>query len=196
MSRTGTIRRVEILILILLIAAATVVMRNDREASEVFSRDWVEAVASRWPPPSRSVIGPTLRLGSDLVAALVVLTVGLGLAALRGPFVPAGKRWPGRGRAAIAAAGLAVGYGMIRVASSALTDLMSGYLVLSRPHFLHDSLRFCEAFPKGSIFGAWSLLALAGRWQSEADGLERLGRLLGWCWLASIAFDLFRAAVW
>ncbi len=194
MRRTGTIRRVDVLML--LVAAAAVVMRNDREVSEVFSRDWVETVARRWPPPFRSVVGPTLRLGSDLMAALIVMTVGLGLTALRRPFVPAGQRWPGRGRAAIAVAGVAVGYGMIRVVLGAMADLTSGSLGISYPHFFSDSLSNCQGAPKGSILGAWSLLALAGRWESEADGLERLGRLLGWCWLASIAFDLFQSAVW
>lgn len=195
MREAGTARRVEVLML--LVAAAAVVMRNDREASEVFDRGWVEGVASHWPPSARSVVGPALRLGSDLIAGLVVMTVGLGLIALRGPFVPAGRRWPGRGRAAIAAAGLAVGYGLIRLASAAMPDLISGSLGLSNPRFLHDSLReYCEMAPKGAILGAWSVLALAGRWESEADGLERLGRLLGWSWLASIALDFFRAAVW
>ena len=51
MSRTGTIRPVDVLILLVAaVAAAAVVMRNDREVSDVFSRDWVEAVARRWPP--------------------------------------------------------------------------------------------------------------------------------------------------
>jgi hypothetical protein len=194
MSRTWTIRRVDVLILLVTVAA--VVVRNDREVSEVYNRDWVGAVASRWPPPARSVVGPTLRFGSDLMTALIVTTAGLGLAALRRPFVPSGSRWPERGMAAIAASGLAVGYCTIRVAVDVMADSASGYARLSDPHFLSNSLYFCEGFPRGSILGAWSLLALAGHWEVEADGLERLGRLLGWSWLASMALDLFRSALW
>ncbi len=194
MSLTRTLRRVDVLIL--LVAMAAIVMRNDREVSEVFTRDWAEAVARRWPLPYRSIVAPILRLKSDLMAALTVMTVGLGLAILRRPRVPAGKKWPGRGASAIAVGGLAVVYGIIPIALEAIADPTSRYFGLSNPHFLSDSLRSCQGGPGNSILGAWSLLALAGRWRSKEEGLGRLGCLLGWCWLASIAFDLSQSTIY
>jgi hypothetical protein len=194
MSGTKAVRR--LYVLILLIAVAAVVMRNDREVSEVYSRSLVEAVGSRWPPLVRSIVGPTLRLGSNLNAALIVMTVGLGFVVLREPFIPAGRRWPGRGVAAISVAGLAVVYGMIRVALDAMADPTSVYFGLSNPHFFSYAIHSGEGYSKNAVLGAWSLLILAGRWKSEADGLERLGRLLGWCWLTSIAFEFFQSALW
>jgi hypothetical protein len=194
MIRAGTWRRVDILIL--LVAASAVALRNDREVSEQFNQSWVDAVASRWPPAVRSIVGPGLRLDSGLLAFLTVVTVGLGLAALRKPFVPAGRRWPGRGRAAIAAASLAVGIGLINVAIDAIADPTSTWSGLANPRFFSYALRRCEGAPKDWVLGAWSLLALAGRWRSEADGFEQLGRWLGWCWLASLALDLLRWTVW
>ena len=80
-------------------------------------------------------------------------------------------------------------------AVEAVADSASAYRGLFEPLFLSNTLRNCERAPKGSILGAWSLLILAGRWKSEASGLERLGRLLGWCWLSSFAFDVFQSAL-
>jgi hypothetical protein len=194
MNRAGTWRRVDILIL--LVAASAVALRNDRDVSEQFNQSWVKAVASRWSPTIRPIIRPFLRLESGLLAFLTVVTAGLGLAALRRPFVPAGRRWPGRGRVAIAAASLAVGIGMINVAIDAIADPTSTWAGLANPRFFSYALRQCEGAPKDWVLGAWSLLALAGRWRSEADGFEQLGRWLGWCWLGSIMLDLLRSAVW
>ncbi len=193
MIRTGLAR--SLFLIILLGAVAAVVIHNDRGASDYFNRNMVESLEHRWCPLVRTVARPTLRVGSDFEAALIVITAGLGLAALRMPFRLSGKRWPGRGTAAIAASALGVGYGIARVAIDTLMDSTSGFLGLLNPRFLFDSVRFCAGFPKGTVLGAWSLLFLAGRWKSPADGLEWLGRGLGWSWIALIAFDLFRSAL-
>ncbi len=182
--------------LVLLVAVVAVVLRNDREIAEVYNPTWGEAVARRWPAAIRPWIAPTLRASSDLMAALVVLTLALGVAALRRPFIPPGRRWPGRGMAAIAVAGLAIVINLIGVALEAGVAPTSLYSGLYSPHFLSNSLANCQGGPKDAILGAWSVLALAGRWRSAEVGLGRLGRLLGWCWLASIAFDLFQAMLW
>ena len=194
MNRARTIGQLGLLML--LAVAVAVVMRNDREVAERFDPTWVEGVARGWSPPFRAVIGPALRVGFDFGAGLVVMSAGLGLASLRRPFVPAGRNWPGRGVAAIAVSGLAVGFGAIQVASWAIEDPASTYFGLANPHFLSDSLRNGSGAVADMVLGAWMLLALAGRWRSEADNFERLGRVLGWCWLATFGFDLFRATFW
>ena len=40
-------------------------------------------------------------------------------------------------------------------------------------------------YPPGMILGAWTLLALAGAWQTPGRGIDWLGRLVGWGWLVS-----------
>ncbi len=194
MTRKGTIGGIGALML--LVAAVAVAMRNHREVSEVYSDDWVEGIVRGWPPSAWALLGTTFRIGSDFRAGLVVMTVGLGLATLRRPFVKPGRRWPGRGRAAIVSACLGVGNGVIHAASEAIADPTSTYYGLANLHFLSNTLSHCASIPPGAVLGAWSLLALAGRWGSNADGLERPGRVLGWCWLGSFAFELIRSALW
>ncbi len=197
MTRPATLLR-SLALIALLAAASAVVVLNDREASGIYQRDYGDAWRPRrWPTPARSLVGPVLRLGSDLTAALIVLSLGLGLGlvAHRRPTLPGhGRGWPGRGRAAIAVAALASANGLLRVALQAIADPTAAFGP-SYPRFLSHALGNCEFASKNAVFGAWALLILAGRWRSEADGLERLGRLLGWAWLASIAFDLLRAAL-
>jgi hypothetical protein len=36
---------------------------------------------------------------------------------------------------------------------------------------------------------AWFVLWLSGGWSSEARIIDRLGRLLGWCWIASFVIQ-------
>ena len=40
-----------------------------------------------------------------------------------------------------------------------------------------------------AVAAAWSLLFLSGRWRSDSGWLDRMGRLMGWFWLAIIPFS-------
>ncbi len=191
MSRTAVVR--VLYALVLLSVAEVIVVRNDRQAAEVYGKDWVGGLPHRWPAEHRWMAARALRLESDCGAALVVLTIGLGLAALRSPFVPPGRRWPGRGRAAIAAATLGLCYGILNVVSEVVADPASQWTGWANPRFLLQSLQSCRGSAPDAVLGAWALLALAGRWRSKEAGLGRLSRRLGWAWLALLAFDLVRA---
>ena len=183
--------------LVLLVAAAAVALRNDREAAVDYSSSWAEAVFNRFPPGARFPLALALRVESDLMAALIVLTLGLGFTALRHrAFTLSSRRWLGRGMAAIAVASLAILFGLVGVLVEVMADPTSPDSGLSSPRFLYSSLRNCQNAPKNAVLGAWSVLALAGRWYSAEEGLGRLGLLVGWCWLASIAADLFRTMLW
>jgi len=39
-----------------------------------------------------------------------------------------------------------------------------------------------------AVAGAWLLLALSGRWQSDPGWIDRLGRVLGCCWIGWLLF--------
>lgn len=39
-----------------------------------------------------------------------------------------------------------------------------------------------------TVLGAWLLLALSGRGRADPGGIDRLGRLLGWCWIGWLLF--------
>ena len=174
----------------LVATTCVVLVRNDRQFLEatdghVWAGGWPEAY--RWAAPLLS------RLVSDAGAGLVVLTVGLGLLLGRGPFLAPGRRWPGRGRAAIAAAGLGVACGAAGVASEAIADPNSTYVGWANPRFFSTSLQTCAGNPPAMVLGAWAVLALAGRWRGREDPTGHLGRLVGWAWLALLAFELVRA---
>lgn len=175
---------------VVLTAAIAVVLEVDRQFLESPTVAALPGHPERWPVSLRWLAAPSQRAASALGAGLVVLTLGLGLATIRGPFVPPGHRWPGRGRAAIVAATLGIAYGAAWVASEALADPGSTSIGWANPHLLADSLRNCAGRAQGPVLGAWALLAIAGRWRSREDWPGRLGRLVGWGWLGLAAYGL------
>ncbi len=42
-----------------------------------------------------------------------------------------------------------------------------------------------------TIVAMWSLLAISKRWRSEASGIDRAGRAMGFIWIASYVFSIF-----
>jgi hypothetical protein len=188
-------------LLILIVAVAVIVIRNDRQVLEVYPPSapfprLAAVLIDRWVVPFQSMVQPYFRLRYDFVAALIVTTAGLGLASIRRPFVRPGKKWPGRGVAAIVVGTLASVWVAVAILPGAIADPTLRYLGFADPQLLFNVLRGCESRSKDAILGAWTLLALAGRWKSEMDGFERCGRILGWCWLGTIAFDWIDASLW
>ena len=193
MNLSARLRRVDVLVVV--VAVLAVVLRNDHEVAEVYEPGWGSFLVPRLPRSTISIVGTILRVHSDLMAGLIAMTVGLGLAALRRPWLPGRGRWPGRGMAAIAVGSLGVVKGSIDVALKTIQKPPATTSSRFDPHFLSDLLQSCHFTPANAIVGAWTLLVLAGRWRSSEAGFGRLGRVLGWCWLASILFDLCRAAL-
>ncbi len=46
-----------------------------------------------------------------------------------------------------------------------------------------------------AVAGAWLLLALSGRWRSDPGWIDRLGRLLGCCWIGWLLFWLLPSPI-
>ena len=53
---------------------------------------------------------------------------------------------------------------------------------LTRPFYI--GLSWLVTFVALSIVPVWVLVALGGRWNRSTDWRERLGRVVGWCWIA------------
>ena len=191
MNLSARLRRVDVLVA--LVAVLAVMLRNDHEVAAGITRTWSPLLENRWSRPTITVVVAIIRLESDLMAALVVVTTGLGLAALRKPLLPGRERWPGRGMAAIVVGALAVLKGVMEKVVATMTKSVTPTSGRFDAHFFSDLLRNCQNMPPQAIMGAWLLLALAGRWRSTEDGFGRVGRWVGWCWLASILFDLWRS---
>lgn len=171
-------------------------LQNHREATVAVRKSWEGPFADSWSPGVRAILGPALRLESDLNAALVVATLGLGLVALRRPAVPRRGRWLGRGRAALLAGLIVIGYAWVRALIEAGSTGPLIALWPPPPSFVYETLAACGRDIKWGILGAWSLLALAGHWRSEAGWLERGGLFLGWCWLLSIVTGMVRYSIY
>ena len=194
MNPSARIRRVDFLVA--LVAVLAVTLRNDHEIAAEYTQNWGTFLESRWSRSTIAVVAVILRVESDLMAALVVVTIGLGLVAIRKPWRPGRGRWPGRGMAAILVGALAILPGVISVGLEVMTSPVSPTTSRFDARFLSNLFRNCQATPAHAILGAWLLLALAGRWRSSEGGFGRLGRWVGWCWLASIVFNLWRSTLW
>ena len=188
------LRRVDVLVV--LVAILAVVIRHDQEVAPEIQRTWGALLEMRWSRPTVAIVVVVIRVASDLIAALVFTTIALGLAALRRPRRPGRGRWPGRGWAAIVVGALVILNQVIEMVVGATAKLFSTPQGQFKPHFLGDFVRNCQSFPPHAILGAWTLLALAGRWHTPEAGFGQIGRLLGWCWLASLGFEVARSALW
>ena len=43
--------------------------------------------------------------------------------------------------------------------------------------------------PAAAVIGGWLGLRLAGRWRPDPGWIDRLGRILGWTWIATFLFE-------
>ena len=197
MNLSARLRQVKVLVLLVaVLAVLAVALRNSHEVPAGITRAWGPLLETFWARPTINAVVVIIRLESDLMAALVVVTIGLGLAAIRKPMLPGRGRWPGRGMAAIVVGAFAVLQGVVGKVVSTVTKPVTPTSGRFDAHFFSDLLRNCQNMPPQAILGAWALLALAGRWRSTEGGFGRVGRWVGWCWLASILFDLWRSTLW
>jgi hypothetical protein len=90
-------------------------------------------------------------------------------------------RRPGHAACCVAAVALVVGavHEASRVAFADLTGV---------PFSFHQLWITASARVGPAIAGAWLLLALSGRWKSDPGWMDRLGRLLGCCWIGWLLF--------
>ncbi len=90
-------------------------------------------------------------------------------------------RRPGHSACCIAAVALVVGtvHELTRFAFRDLTG---------RPLSFHQSWVTVSARVGPAVAGAWLLLVLSGRWKSDPGWIDRLGRLLGCCWIGWLLF--------
>jgi hypothetical protein len=148
-----------------------------------------QAAVARRPGWVWSMEVPLRRASGDLSVFLVVATVGSGTAALRRPGLLRGKSWPASGWVAGAVGAIAVAYCLVLVV----------VLIKSNTPWVNVSTFFLIAGPaaQGSILGAWALLAVSRRWGTRPDDWDdRLGRLVGWCWLGLYGYGIVYPAIW
>ncbi len=85
-------------------------------------------------------------------------------------------RRPGHVACCVAVVALAEGF-LYQLAVSGLSDPMR------RPFSFHSFWITVSGHIGPTVAGAWLLLALSGRWKSDPGWIDRLGRLLGCCWI-------------
>lgn len=133
---------------------------------------------------------PFDRVWHDIPAGLALLTLGAAFGVFRRP-----RSLSRRARRSPGVVGLAAGtiVGLI-VVGEMLTEWFyapPGSNVASY-QFFNSTTRIVP----GTILGAWVAVALGGQWRPRAGWPDRLGRMLGWCWLAYIAWLPIYPALW
>jgi len=134
------------------------------------------------PSPSSWRTTDYLRTTSSCMVACWMLTIlGLRLRRPR-PRLRRLARNPGFAASCALAAGLAVG--MIEAIPRAIggpRDLMPGPF---------ERVSGLMIWGGRTVLGAWILLAVFRLWRPERSWIDRLGRVLGWSWIAWDAFSL------
>jgi hypothetical protein len=77
--------------------------------------------------------------------------------------------------------------GVAAFALGALNELWSIFLGEGRYSFWQS----CTVWGDSIVPGAWLFLALSGRWRSQPDWIDRLGRILGAFWVVYLTHYLF-----
>lgn len=109
--------------------------------------------------------------------ALLFLSVALFLIRLRPPRPSRRRLWRQPGFAAAAAV-------LLGVAIKALSVIVLNQAVPGRSiRTLDEILRGSSAYCGPAVAGAWFALIVTRRWRAEPGGIDRLGRVLGACWL-------------
>jgi hypothetical protein len=130
---------------------------------------------------------PFHRLWNDAQSVMGVATLGTAIVLLRDRRIWRRRRLTRPGDVAIA---IGVLFGGIAVISQVLTAVPTS----SRPQSLAFELgSILQDQVPGSILGAWIALWLARVWRPSPDWRDRLGRILGWCWLGDIGLLIVNA---
>ena len=150
---------------------------------------------ARRPPWLWSLDLPVRRVTNDLEAFLVVATVGLGTAALRRPSLLRGRDWPGPGIVVGVVGAIAVVYSLAHLL--AMVNSGVAWAPQIRRRFFENFNDVSAQAVEGMILGSWTLLAVARRWRPRPDDWDdRLGRVLGWSWLALYGYRILYPAIW
>jgi hypothetical protein len=175
--------------------AAAAVYRIDRE--------WAggdEPVFAHYDPRKgtpawfQALVTPYMQVHFDFLSALGVMTLGVAVVAFRHPIVlRRGRLGPGLVAAAVAA--------LFEVALLA-KEVARMWPVLGWPPSFSavDWSKWLwvnmASSVSGAVLGAWTALALAGRWRTSPDWRDRLGRVVGWCWVGDVALSVVSRVFW
>lgn len=166
----------------LTLLAVAIAARSRREQLDPGIRHWNLLGSDRLSRPILDALNWAIRSKDTAMAGLLVLTVGVGTLAI-------GRRrgrrgsWPGRGRAALLAANLALAWGILFLL---VESPPTGPRFWASESGFFQACRMLGYSPPLWVLGAWTCLAYAGCWRGRGgppDGPEQVGRLVGWCWL-------------
>jgi hypothetical protein len=108
---------------------------------------------------------------------------------LRAPRPSRRRLWHQPGLAACAAATLGVALKALDGVLSYHTGLGNGYLDMK-------VLWFGWPYSGPAVAGAWLARIVTGRWRAERSGIDRLGRLIGVCWLIQFVLGQMPGIRW
>jgi len=132
------------------------------------------------------------RTQTDFVTFLGVTTGGLALALGRRVLTEE-RSYRGPGTVAVAVAACIL---CLRALEVALVGSLYGMSQYARYiHFFAFWVKL-ELDVSIAIVGAWTVLVLAGRWRTQIDWWDRLGRWLGWAWIGVLAYRTLSRAFW
>lgn len=174
-----TRRRFTLLDALVMIAALGVSMAVFRIKEKV--PDFYLDMSDPWPNPTAILIARIVReiqgnLGT-VQLCLIPPTIAVLALRLRSPR-PRFRR-------------LARQPGWVACVMASLSSLVAGLLLLScmamnGADWGRFLIRSLWAYNGPTVAGAWILLAMSGRWKSEASWIDRMGRLLGLGWVLSL----------
>lgn len=163
--------------LMVLVAATGVGMAIFR----TYSASLAGPLLRHWAPPFRTI--ETIYGAWSCIAACWM--IALLLLRYQRPHPRRGRlaRRPGHAACCVAAVALSVGT-LLEMTRFAFRDLTE------RPSSFYQSWITVSVRVGPAVAGAWLLLALSGRWRSDPGWIDRLGRLLGCCWIGWLLFWL------
>jgi hypothetical protein len=116
-------------------------------------------------------------LHNQIGLLLFLLSSAAVLMRFRSPCLSRRDLWRQPGLAACAAANLGVAVQALYMA------LYSHAALLTWEHFIMGAFWTGWANCGSAVAGAWLTLIFTGRWRAEVSAIDRLGRMIGACWL-------------
>ncbi len=187
--------------------------RNEGRSMGLSDLIWIVAGVAVWLVIVRNY-GQTMRLGPgwymDLWSlrklrlnrhGLALFGFGLEVASLlllmvrfRQPRPRWRRVWRQPGLLASAGAVVGMAIGLVGTVASSLA-VTTGFYPAGWPSLL-GCFRGSLSCGAPGVVGAWLALGLSGRWRAERSALDRLGRLVGWLWLAEFVIAEILQAKW